>query len=182
MTGSILELQFEVTVRGIRIAAEEPFGYMWECPDAFSLCNGIVYQYPVEEINALRGDEVVLSDGANEVSDSAFDCEIHFKLDAGKKGCLLDKDVKILWEDGIFFITLSKESGCGRGKREILLPELQELRILKDVSMLEIYVNYGEYVYTARYYPKNVVTTNISITNSTDVRLFSMKKVKVISE
>lgn len=145
-------------------------------PRELTLCNGIVYQYPVEEINALRGDEVVLSDGANEVSESAFDCEIHFKLDAGKKECLLDKDVKILWEDGIFSITLSKESGRGRGKREILLPELQELRILKDVSMLEIYVNHGEYVYTARYYPENVLTTNVSITNSTDAGFFSMKK------
>lgn len=40
----------------------------------------------------------------------------------------------------------------------------------------EINVNHGEYVYTARYYPKNVVTTNISITNSADARFFFNEK------
>ena len=236
------------------IATEEPFGYMWECPDTFSLggktvlmccpqgvererfrfwnahqsgyfllddrekenlggtckkeqfhefdnaptieegwqhsltlpreltyCDGIVYQYPVEELNALRKETVELCNGANSISELAFDCEIRFQEDAGRKECLLDEDVHILWEDGILSVTLSKESGRGRGKREILLSELKELRILKDVSMLEIYVNHGEAVYTARYYPENITTTNVTITNSADARLYPMRKMEVES-
>ena len=236
------------------ITTEEPFGYMWECPDTFSLggktvlmscpqcvererfrfwnvhqsgyflldgrekenlggtCkkeqfhefdnaltieegwqhsltlpreltyrDGIVYQYPVEELNALREETVTLCNGANAIFESAFDCEIRFQEDTGRKECLLDEYVYILWEDGILSVTLSKESGRGRGKREILLLELRELRILKDVSMLEIYVNHGEAVYTARYYPENITTTNVTITNSADARLYPMRKMEVES-
>ena len=236
------------------ITTEEPFGYMWECPDTFSLggktvlmccpqgvererfrfwnvhqsgyfllddrekenlggtckrekfhefdnaptieegwqhsltlpreltyCDGIVYQYPVEELKALRKETVELCNGANSISELAFDCEIRFQEDAGRKECLLDEDVHILWEDGILSATLSKESGRGRGKREILLSELKELRILKDVSMLEIYVNHEEAAYTARYYPENTTTTNVTITNSADARLYPMRKMGVES-
>lgn len=48
--------------------------------------------------------------------------------------------------------------------------------IVYQYPVEKIYVNHGEYVYTARYYPKNVVTTNISITNSADARFFFNEK------
>ncbi len=160
---------------------EEGWQHSLTLPRELTYRDGIVYQYPVEEINALREVAVTLCNGANSISEAAFDCEIHFQEDAGRKECLLDEDVHILWEDGILSVTLSKESGRGRGKREILLSELKELRILKDVSMLEIYVNHGEAVYTARYYPENITTTNVTITNSADARLYPMRKMEVES-
>lgn len=150
-------------------------------PREQTYCDGIVYQYPVEEINALLEVAVTFCNGVNAISELAFDCEIRFQEDAGRKECLLDEDVHILWEDGILSVTLSKESGRGRGKREILLLELKELLILKDVSMLEIYVNHGEAAYTARYYPENTTTTNVIITNSADARLYPMRKMEVES-
>lgn len=122
---------------------------------------------------------MTLCNGSNAIFESAFDYEIRFQENAGRKECRLDEDIHVLWEDGILSVTLSKESGRGRGKREILLSELRELRILKDVSMLEIYVNHGEAVYTARYYPENITTTNVTITNSADARLYPMRKMEV---
>lgn len=160
---------------------EEGWQHSLTLPRELTYRDGIVYQYPVEEINALREEAVTLCNGANAISEVAFDCEIRFQEDTGRKECRLDEDVHILWEDGILSVTLSKESGRGRGKREILLSELRELRILKDVSMLEIYVNHGEAVYTARYYPENITTTSVTITNSEDARLYPMRKMEVES-
>lgn len=43
--------------------------------------------------------------------------------------------------------------GCGRKARRARIEHLREVRILSDESLLEIYVNGGETVFTTRYYP-----------------------------
>ena len=49
-----------------------------------------------------------------------------------------------------------KFAGIGRGRtvRKALLSDLKELRILADTSLVEIYLNRGETVFTTRYYPE----------------------------
>lgn len=42
-------------------------------------------------------------------------------------------------------------------------PALRTLRVLRDTSLLEIYVNDGELVFTTRWYPKSVQETALSL-------------------
>jgi beta-fructofuranosidase len=50
-------------------------------------------------------------------------------------------------------LTISDSAGFGRKERKVIIPDIEFLRILVDSSLLEIYVNDGEYVITSRFYP-----------------------------
>jgi beta-fructofuranosidase len=46
------------------------------------------------------------------------------------------------------------DSGCGRTTRRAKLEQNRSVRILADTSLVEIYFNQGEIVFTSYYYPK----------------------------
>ncbi len=53
-----------------------------------------------------------------------------------------------------FSCLLKGPSGALRKVRKALVPKLYSIRILADTSLMEIYLNEGEYVFTSRYYRK----------------------------
>ena len=65
----------------------------------------------------------------------------------------LREDVFLSYEGQILTLSLGK-SGCGRGRRSIRLEELRNFTVFSDTSSLEIFVNDGEEVITARVYSK----------------------------
>jgi len=60
----------------------------------------------------------------------------------------------------VCMLTFHNNTGSGRGVRKADMSELpsggalENIRILFDRSLLEIYINDGETVFTSRYYPK----------------------------
>ena len=53
------------------------------------------------------------------------------------------------------FKSRAKDSvSAGRGLRYKEMPELTDVKILADISSVEVFLNGGEYVFTTRYYPK----------------------------
>ena len=44
--------------------------------------------------------------------------------------------------------------GRGRGTRKARVLSLKHLRVLADTSLIEIYLNHGETVFTTRFYPE----------------------------
>lgn len=49
-------------------------------------------------------------------------------------------------------LTISEKAGRGRDIRQIQIPDVRNLRMIVDTSMMEIYVNDGEAVLTSRFY------------------------------
>ncbi|MCD2493571.1 glycoside hydrolase family 32 protein [Lacrimispora sp. NSJ-141] len=127
---------------------------------------GRLLQMPAEELKSLRGREKTPEDGKwTLASGTAFDMEI---TDIGSQPfwLALSKGLELRFSDGVFqMVFLDNETGrkmgAGRIIRQARIPELEKLRILVDTSVLELYLNNGEYVFTTRYYPEGKITVEI---------------------
>ena len=98
---------------------------------------------PVPEIDALRGKHAAPEDA------SVFDMECRTE----KQGRLVIRGSAVIeWEEGLLRLTIDG-GGAGRTVRCAEVGEVQTLRVLADVSSLEIFVNGGEQVLSTRYYP-----------------------------
>ena len=179
---------------------EEGWQHSLTVPRELRIVNGTIRQWPVKELEALRYDAVGLADGVTTVDADAFDLEISFATNtdgediakketdkilctehycAKKKEIRLAEDILLSWQNGIFILQFLNDSGCGRRVRKAKIDELRNIRILKDVSMLEIYINDGEYVFTTRYYPKKEAQTALNIKGCTGATLWKMKAMEV---
>lgn len=57
---------------------------------------------------------------------------------------------------------------------------MNNLRILKDTSLLEIYINDGELVFTTKYFPENTKRTAITVTGTVlDAQFWELRRMEV---
>ena len=144
---------------------------------------GKVLQNPVSEISLLRGESVVVSEGIPQtMKEQHFDlllteiasspAKISFSPEGEEGGLTLE------FQDGI--CTLSFVGDCrqrvGRGRlcRRLQIGNLEQVRVLVDGSIVEIYLNGGEYVFTSRYYIEGKMDLLISC-KSAENRLWYMR-------
>ncbi len=126
-------------------------------PRELSVKNGRVVQTPVEEVYALRKNERMPERGQEiEIPGGCFDLELMELSDAPIR-ITLEKECIMSYQNGVFTLAFwagtDSDIGCGRKVRRAKMEYLRELRILSDESLLEIYINGGETVFTTRYYP-----------------------------
>ena len=136
-------------------AETEGWQHCLTVPREVSYKNGMLYQYPVEELNGLREEGIPVSGSNTELSvDGPFDLEIQVKGDQGKVS--LGENLFLDYQDGNVILTLSETAGAGRKVRKAHVPsgEVESLRVLADTTAVEIYVNGGEVVFSTRYYPE----------------------------
>lgn len=115
-----------------------------------------VFQNPVEELLSLRRDKKEIADTAKPDKDF-FELEIE---KAPKENCSIvlketsesDEAVKLIFKDNVLSLELTKRAGRGRDRRCIKAEEVSNIRIIADTSMLEVFINNGEYVMTTRFY------------------------------
>jgi beta-fructofuranosidase len=129
-----------------------------------TLVDGRVYQTPVKELENLRSNEVV----EHEVELYQESCKLQGVDGKAVELQLKDIDVTDGWfaleiggaarlvyssEQQIF--TLERESYVDgvMEKRQTELRELNDLQIFVDTSCIEVFVNKGKQVFTARFYP-----------------------------
>lgn len=179
---------------------EEGWQHSLTVPRELKLVDGVIRQWPMKELEALRYDGMELEDGVTAIDADAFDLEILFatKKDSeeiektatdkilytdsssmDKKEVQLSEDVSFSWQDGVFTLQFLNDSGCGRTMRKAKIKELRNIRILNDVSMLEIYMNDGEYVFTTRYFPKDTSRTVLNLQGCQSAKLWKMKAMEV---
>lgn len=179
---------------------EEGWQHSLTVPRELKLVNGVIRQWPIKELETLRYDVQELKDGVTTVDANAFDLEIVYAKDSTFKGKLhpeetdkkpvdecreagktvqLSEDILLSWECGVFTLQFLNESGCGRTVRKAQIAKLRNIRILKDVSMLEIYMNDGEYVFTTRYFPKETLRTVLNLQGCKSAKLWKMKAMEV---
>lgn len=171
-------------------------------PRELSWKGDILCQKPVRELEALRKEEVAFGNGEAKIDGGAFDlvaersvggdeacttdkaeAEAAGKLEiSGKKEpcgdipvrICLNEDLQITYEQGVVSMEFLNNTGSGRTIRKAKLDSLQNVRILMDVSLVEVYFNDGELVMTTRYYPEDPMTTKVSISGMEQVKGWTM--------
>lgn len=119
-------------------------------PRELSQRNGKILQKPLEEFEALRKNEISAEfDGSENFADYiSFEADI-----AGENIHVLIRECceLICDDEGVTMEFI--DGGYGRGIRRNKCGKVRNLKILADVSSLEIFINDGEVVFTSRYYP-----------------------------
>ena len=136
-------------------AESEGWQHCLTVPREVTYKNGMLYQYPVKELNGLRENGTSISGSSVELPvNGPFDLDIQVKGDQGKVS--LGENLFLEYQGGDVILTLSEKAGAGRKVRKAHIPsgEVESLRILADTTAVEIYVNGGEVVFSTRYYPE----------------------------
>ena len=114
--------------------------------------NGILYQTPVKELEQLRKKQYMVTPGERLL----FGKDIFEVLvsDVKTRVCeiTIAMDVHIRFEKEVIRLFFTNDCGSGRTERKAKLSSLKSIRILVDTSLMEIYINEGELVFTTRYY------------------------------
>ena len=141
-------------------AKQEGWQHCLTVPREVTYKNGMLYQYPAEELDSLRRDRTAIDEEKSQVSvKGPFDGEITF----GGSRCRisLGNNLFLDHENGVVALSLSETAGAGRKVRKAHIPsgELKSVRILADTSAAEIFINHGEVVFSTRYYPETAGQT-----------------------
>lgn len=115
--------------------------------------NGDILQNPIRELISLRGEKLRISDG------ESIKAYLPFELcgkTLGEFEITFDKAVKLQYDGKIFRLEFTdKTVGRGRTARNAEIPNCKDIRIIADMSSLEIYLNGGRKVISTRFYPEN---------------------------
>lgn len=123
-------------------------------PRELSVQDDVLCQNPVRELDSWWNREIRFSGHFHEKTDTCFELSIQTK----------GKDVKITLADGlvlryeerekIFWMEFTDTSlGAGRTSRGRKLESVTDVRILVDVSCVEVFLNGGKDVFSTRFYP-----------------------------
>lgn len=132
---------------------------------------GKFYTTPVKEFELRRGKKITdfskeENSATEAISGNGYECDletgawdVEMSMNAADDGLLfmLNNDVQLQVKDGIVSLIFSGNKGCGRTERHAELMDgiVSNVRAIFDRSLLEIYINDGEVVFTTRYYPDN---------------------------
>ena len=127
-------------------------------PRELKIIDGKIYQLPLVEYQGLRQKKssftvvdkaMIMGCATAEIVVTNIKGQEDFRLTINEDVCLsYSADAKV------FALEFLNHTGYGRDKRGVALDKLESLRIFKDHSMLEVFVNEGEEVFTTRYYPE----------------------------
>ena len=141
--------------------------------------NDKILQYPVSEFNVLRKDfEEIQSGETKTFKNRCFDCEI--KDIYGKININICDSVNFDYDNGVAILSLTEKAGYGRKVRKAKIDNIYNLRVIADVSVIEIYVNDGEYVFTTRFYTEiNEYYLDVN-TNANSISTWELNSMKGI--
>ncbi|MGN0287147.1 MAG: glycoside hydrolase family 32 protein [Atopobiaceae bacterium] len=131
--------------------------------------DGVDYirQWPVSEVEALRGKAQTLQDGELTLDGHHADIVLDH-IDERAGSITLDDDLTFSFGNYRATLRFAEDatSSAGRTKRSCAMPEnsIHSLRILVDETAVEVYVNDGMWVFSTRWFP-----TTSKLTISTDI-------------
>ncbi len=115
--------------------------------------NGAILQNPIRELEALRGEKSVLTDNESRTAELPF--ELFGKV-SGNFEIIIDNALKLSNDGKIFKLEFTDNTaGCGRTVRKAEISDCKDVRIIADMSSLEIYLDGGRRALSTRFYPVN---------------------------
>lgn len=140
--------------------------------------NGKILQNPVREFDLLRKNAAPINSG------DIVKIGLPFDLAAKAAG-----DIKVRFENVLQFVScggesrlefLNESAGCGRDARYADIPEIRDIRIIADTASVEVYINGGETVLSARMYPEDTeITLSAEGINGT---VYELNGIEVITD
>ena len=131
---------------------EEGWQHCLTVPRELTWHNGKIYQYPVRELTKLREGEW-MPDNTDRVTIPGKCGEIIAEDIRTEQGAVyMDSGCVIKWDKGHVTLSFKDETGAGRSVRNARVSKVESIRILVDVSILEVYINRGEVVMTSRFF------------------------------
>ena len=115
--------------------------------------NGRLRQYPIAEFDALRKGERRHADGCT--AKYALPLEICGEPTADFT-ITLDGKLELRFDKAKQLLTMKfsdEKYGCGRGTRNAVVANVSSIRLIADMSSIEVYLNGGETVMSTRFYP-----------------------------
>lgn len=115
--------------------------------------NGRLRQYPIAEFDALRKGERRHADGCT--AKCALPLEICGEPTADFT-ITLDGKLELRFDKAKQLLTMKfsdEKYGCGRGTRNAVVANVSSIRLIADMSSIEVYLNGGETVMSTRFYP-----------------------------
>lgn len=138
-------------------AADRLPSYWENCltlPRVLTRKGNVILQNPAEEIDALRyAPQNIPSNGSFTAENGSADIEIRFDEDR-EFDVEITAGLYLSYKNHILRLNLDAVSGEGRHMRSAVIDSVRNVRIVLDVSIVEIYVNDGETVMTSRFYPE----------------------------
>ena len=113
---------------------------------------------PVWELEQLHTNHRTVAFNGTTRETLAEGADIQITNDSLHLHVMLGDGAVIEYGDGLLTLTLTEASGCGRTQRVAETEQLRNLRILKDTSSLELFLNDGEQVMSTRFYPQRADT------------------------
>lgn len=140
-----------------------------------------VLQYPVKEIQQLRGN--MLYEGRFGQLDvpELYELLLQDESDTLEWSLCFDASLQLRRAFDILTLEFLNGTGYGREKRQIkILPEekIQEIRIIVDSSAVEIYINRGAYVMTTKHYPEWEKMRKLEINGFETMKCYELKEMK----
>jgi len=117
--------------------------------------DGRLLQNPIKEITELRKNSTSLSDGEKANINLPFDLEGKI---TDSFEVIIDESLSICFNSEEKLLKLefyNDKYGTGRTVRKAELTKCNDIRIIADMSSIEIYVNGGSVVMSTRFYPNN---------------------------
>ena len=112
--------------------------------------DGQLRQKPVRELASLRSGKSVVTDAA----ELSLPCELYAQT-SGSSFVSIDGGLTLSFSDGLFSMEFTDERlGGGRTVRRARLGECGDIRIILDMSSIEVYLDGGRRVLSTRFYPE----------------------------
>ena len=136
--------------------SSDPMDEGWQhcltVPRELSVKGDRIYQYPVREMEQLRGAELVPDQECQVVFPEGGGEILAERLNGEKGAIYIGSGCVIKWNKDRVTLSFEDESGAGRSVRNAVVSGVDSIRVLIDVSILEIYINRGETVMTSRFF------------------------------
>lgn len=124
-------------------------------PRELSVRDGVLCQNPVRELDDWWNQEISFTDGYEGPVDRC--CELDLETENQSVNVTLAEGLSLRYdrEEGIFWMEFTDKSlGAGRPVRGRKIQALSHMRILVDVSCVEVFLNDGKEVFSTRFYPE----------------------------
>ena len=141
------------------LTVEDGWQHCFTVPRSVTARHGRVLQWPVRELenyrkNKVNQEDVIVSEGLR-----TFDLLVGGAHTIKAFNATISEELELSWDGERFVMRFNDTSdhavGAGRKERFEQLDELRNVRVVGDVSSVEVFVNDGELTFSTRYYPKN---------------------------
>lgn len=139
------------------LTIREGWQHCFTFPREVFVRDGIVCQRPVRELDERKRPAAAAEGTLERDGDQAYEADIT-GIRNNSFRAVLGEELVLEYRDGRFEMRFEDQAkdavSGGRSLRYRRMEELRSVKILADVSSVEVFINGGEYVFSTRYYPK----------------------------